>query len=140
MAGTLILNSISPDVGTNLYLNATQGAGNVVIGNTTTALATFTNAGTLIVGSVNANVTATSITSNTITATSFSTSSFSAPVITANTITANTITVNGFYLNSNTVTSNTTIPTGYNATFAGPMIVANNVIVTAANGARLVIL
>jgi len=56
MAGTLILNSISPDVGTNLYLNATQGAGNVVIGNTTTALATFTNAGTLIVSNVVSNL------------------------------------------------------------------------------------
>jgi hypothetical protein len=56
MAGTLITNSIAPDIGTNLYLNATQGAGNVVIGNTTTALVTFTNAGTLIVSNVVSNL------------------------------------------------------------------------------------
>jgi hypothetical protein len=56
MAGTLITNSIAPDIGTNLYLNATQGAGNVVIGNTTTALATFTSAGALIVSNVVSNL------------------------------------------------------------------------------------
>ena len=52
-----------------------------------------------------------------------------------------TLTVTGgFIFNSNTVTSNTFIPTGYNATFAGPMVVANNIVVTANNGARLVVL
>ena len=52
-----------------------------------------------------------------------------------------TITVGGgFILTPNTVTSNVTIPTGYNASFVGPMIVANNVIVSTATGSRLVIL
>ena len=52
-----------------------------------------------------------------------------------------TLTVSGgFILTPNTVTSNVTIPTGYNASFVGPMIVANNVIVSTANGSRLVIL
>ena len=52
-----------------------------------------------------------------------------------------TITVGGgFILTPNTVTSNVTIPTGYNASFVGPMIVANNVVVSTANGSRLVIL
>ena len=58
-----------------------------------------------------------------------------------NTTFSGTITVGGgFILTPNTVTSNVTIPTGYNASFVGPMIVANNVVVSTANGSRLVIL
>ena len=58
-----------------------------------------------------------------------------------NTTFSGTITVGGgFILTPNTVTSNISIPTGYNASFVGPMIVANNVVVSTATGSRLVIL
>lgn len=135
MAGTLTVGQLIPDVGTNLYLNAQQYGGNVVIGNATTQLFTFGTGSTLT-----ANVfTANTVTANVITASSVSVPSITANVV-ATTITANTITISGFMLYSNTVTSNTFIPTGYNATFAGPMIVANNIVVTANNGARLVVL
>jgi hypothetical protein len=100
MAGTLITNSIAPDVGTNLYLNATQGAANVVIGNTTTALATFTNAGTLIVSNVIGSIANTNITGNII---SSQITSVSNTQITG-TITNN---VNSFLVTANTLSDGT---------------------------------
>jgi hypothetical protein len=108
MAGTLITNSIAPDIGTNLYLNATQGAGNVVIGNTTTALATFTNAGTLIVGNVIGSIANTNITGNII---SSQITSVSNTQITG-TITNN---VNSFLVTANTLSLSNTIITSMTA-------------------------
>ena len=49
MSGTLVANSIQPDVGTNLYLDATQGSGNVVFGNTTTSLVSISPTGNLTI-------------------------------------------------------------------------------------------
>jgi len=78
MAGTLTVGQLIPDVGTNLYLNAQQYGGNVVIGNATTQLFTFGTGSTLT-----ANVfTANTVTSNTVTATSVTANVSSATVTT----------------------------------------------------------
>lgn len=56
MSGTLVANSIQPDVGTNLYLDATQGSGNVVFGNTTTSLVSISPTGNITSrGTITAN-------------------------------------------------------------------------------------
>jgi hypothetical protein len=109
MAGTLILNSISPDVGTNLYLNATQGAGNVVIGNTTTALATFTNAGTLIVGNVIGSIANTNITGNIISSQITSVSNTQITGTITNNVNATLVTANTLSLSSSIITSGTAV-------------------------------
>lgn len=56
MAGTIVTNSVQPDVGTNLYLDASQGRGNVIIGNTTTSLVTISPTGNVTLqGTITAN-------------------------------------------------------------------------------------
>jgi hypothetical protein len=55
MAGTLTVGQLVPDVGTNLYLNAQQYGGNVVIGNATTQLFTFGTGNTLTANTISAN-------------------------------------------------------------------------------------
>jgi hypothetical protein len=50
------------------------------------------------------------------------------------------LTVNGFFLTPNTITSSVTVPAGYNGSLNGPITIANNVVLTIATGARLVIL
>ena len=74
MAGTLNVGQLIPDVGTNLYLNAQQYGGNVIIGNTTTTLIKFDGSGTITANVITSNtVNATTVTSNVV-ATTVSTS------------------------------------------------------------------
>ena len=62
MAGTLTVGQLAPDVGTNLYINAQQYGGNVIVGNTTTTLLNISPSGNTTVNGV---ITSNTITSNT---------------------------------------------------------------------------
>jgi hypothetical protein len=53
---------------------------------------------------------------------------------------ANTVTVGGMILQSNTIYSNVTIQSGQNGLMAGPITIANGVVITISNGSRFVVL
>ena len=61
MAGTLTVGQLVPDVGTNLYINAQQYGGNVIVGNTTTTLVNIGTSGNVTFNGV---ITGNTITSN----------------------------------------------------------------------------
>jgi hypothetical protein len=53
---------------------------------------------------------------------------------------ANTVTVGGMIFQSNTIYSNVTIQSGQNGLMAGPITIANGVVITISNGSRFVVL
>ena len=115
-------------------LTGISSVSNTVISGTINASQIASVANTAITGTINANQIA-SVANTAITGT------ITSSQLSGNLTFSGTITVGGgFILTPNTVTSNISIPTGYNASFVGPMIVANNVVVSTATGSRLVIL